>query len=137
MKRLGLGLIVGLSLAVTQTSVQVDITGTWSAVFLNSEPEFSQATIDRQFFVDLKTDGNKITGIVRNMCGTNAIESGVINGDQFSFSARGRECIANPRHLYEGLVRDSVISLTLRVVYRGEDEATATRFKYEAKRPAN
>ena len=60
-----LGLILGLALVVTPTSAQTDMSGTWSAVFLNSEPEASQATIDRQFFVDLKTEARPVPELDR------------------------------------------------------------------------
>jgi hypothetical protein len=79
MKLMTVVLLMGLFVT---TALATDVSGTWAGEKRTGEGGVFQLTIN------LKADGNKVTGAVVSRAGEIKIEDGTINGDQVSFSTK-------------------------------------------------
>ncbi|MCC6343264.1 MAG: hypothetical protein IT166_13750 [Bryobacterales bacterium] len=109
-----------LAVTLTFSAFAADVTGKWKTSFTTRNGD------KRESIIDLKADGNKLTGKMESQRGSVDITDGKVDGDNVSFtvvrSFNGNEVKIN----YKGKVSGNEMKLTMEV-NGNERETTATR----------
>lgn len=109
-----------LTVTLTFSAFAADVTGKWKTSFTTRNGD------KRESIIDLKADGNKLTGKMESQRGSVDITDGKVDGDNVSFtvvrSFNGNEVKIN----YKGKVSGNEMKLTMEV-NGNERETTATR----------
>ncbi|MCI0664805.1 MAG: hypothetical protein L0220_27395 [Acidobacteria bacterium] len=88
--------------AIMSVAFASDVTGKWIAQVPGRDGQTRETTIN------LKVEGDKLTGTVSGRQGDNPISDGTIKGDEISFSAQGGQA----KFLYKGKVSGDEIKFT-------------------------
>jgi opacity protein-like surface antigen len=111
-------LVLAATLAIS--AFAADVTGKWKTSFTTRNGD------KRESIIELKADGNKLTGKMESQRGSVDITDGKVDGDNISFSVirnfNGNEMKIN----YRGTVSGNEMKLTMEV-NGNERETTATR----------
>ena len=113
--------IVLLTCLAAVTALAADVTGKWTAEVAGRGGNNQTVTIN------LKADGDQLTGSVSGRRGDNPISDGKINGDDISFNVVLDFQGNNIKMIYTGRVSGDEIKFKREVEGRGSVEFTAKR----------
>jgi hypothetical protein len=134
MKLLRLALILMATVALYASDT--DVTGTWKAVFVG--PMGERPKMFTKVMLDLKVDGNKLTGMahIKGWPGDAEITDGKIDGDRFSFTTIGTLSSSSgyPKMRYVGTLTGKEMKLTMFMGAVGRDDREARKLEMEGKK---
>jgi len=101
-----------------------DVAGAWKLSYT------TENGLQREALLDLKVDGDRLTGTLSSSRGSAPVEDGKINGDEISFQlvrkGNGDEIAVR----YKGRIEDGTMKLKMQFGRREAVEVTARRGSY-------